>query len=338
MIIARLKYLLTFILPISAWIGFYYQGFTSWLTLIVSFGIIPLVEFFFPADKSSSLDELPHHISFFRLLLWLIVPLQWGTLVWFFSLIIQADFSQGAIWGNCTAMGILCGVYGINVAHELGHSTKKFDQFLAKTLLLSSLYMHFFIEHNFGHHKWVGTQNDAASARKNESVYRFWIRSIFRGFKSSWEIENQRINRKKLSFYHHQIAQFLLIEIALLVLLASFSMHLVWAFFVVSLLGVLLLETVNYIEHYGLVRNQVNEFRFEEVNPAHSWNSDHVLGRLVLFELSRHSDHHANPERPYPLLRSLPEAKHMPAGYPAMMLLSLVPRWWFRIMNPQLEK
>ena len=234
-------------------------------------------------------------------------------------------------------MGILCGVYGINVAHELGHSTKKFDQVLAKFLLLSSLYMHFFIEHNFGHHKWVGTHDDAATARKNESVYRFWIRSIVRGFVSSWKIENQRINRKKQSFIRHQIAQFVILEIALIAMLSLWSWETAVAFIGVSVMGILLLETVNYIEHYGLVRNKVNDFRYEEVIPAHSWNSDHVLGRIVLFELSRHSDHHANPERPYPLLRSLPEAKHMPAGYPAMMLLSLVPSWWFRIMNPQLE-
>ena len=213
MITARLKYLITFILPISAWIGFYFQGWTSWLTLIISFGIIPLVESLLPADKSNSVEGLPKHISFFRLLLWLIVPIQWGSLLWFFTIVSTADFSAGSIWGNCAAMGILCGVYGINVAHELGHSTKKFDQFLAKSLLLSSLYMHFFIEHNFGHHKWVGTHEDAATARKNESVYRFWIRSISHGFVSSWEIENQRIKRKKRSFLNHQIAQFVFLSL-----------------------------------------------------------------------------------------------------------------------------
>lgn len=334
---AKLKYLLTFILPLSAWLGFYFQGYLSWLTLLISFVLIPIVEFFIPIDTASSVEEIDSKFSFFRLLLWLIVPVQWGSLVWFLFLCVNADLGSATFWGNVSAMGILCGVYGINVAHELGHSTRRIDQVFAKSLLLSSLYTHFFIEHNFGHHKWVGTEQDGATARKNESVYRFWIRSIVRGVISAWHIEVQRVKRKKLSFWQNQTIQLLIIECILLVALALFSWKVLLSFVVVSLIGILLLETVNYIEHYGLMRNKVNDFRYEEVIPAHSWNSDHVLGRIVLFELSRHSDHHANPERAYPLLRSLPEAKHMPAGYPAMMLLALVPAWWFKVMNARLE-
>jgi alkane 1-monooxygenase len=99
----------------------------------------------------------------------------------------------------------------------------------------------------------------------------------------------------------------------------------------------MLLETVNYIEHYGLTRNKVSEHRYEQVAPEHSWNSDHVLGRAVLFELSRHSDHHANPERPYQDLRSLQASKQLPYGYPAMMVLALFPGKWFQLMNPLLN-
>lgn len=334
---AKLKYLITFILPLSAWLGFYYQGYFAWLTLLISFVFIPLIEFFIPVDTDSSIQEIHSNFSFFRFLLWLIVPIQWGTLLWFLSLCVNADMGSAAFWGNVSAMGILCGVYGINVAHELGHSTRKVDQFLAKWLLLSSLYMHFFIEHNFGHHKWVGTEQDGATARKNESVYSFWIRSVVRGIISAWHLEAQRIKRKKLSVFRNQTLQLILIEVIWLGVLACYSWQVLLAFVIVSLIGIVLLETVNYIEHYGLMRNRINEFRYEEVEPRHSWNSDHVLGRIVLFELSRHSDHHANPERAYPLLRSLPEAKHMPAGYPAMMLLALVPAWWFRVMNARLE-
>jgi alkane 1-monooxygenase len=98
----------------------------------------------------------------------------------------------------------------------------------------------------------------------------------------------------------------------------------------------LLLETVNYIEHYGLQRRKVNEFRYEDVTPVHSWNSDFVIGRLVLFELTRHSDHHYEPSKHYQLLDSMPAASQLPAGYPAMMLLSLIPPLWFRVMNPRL--
>ena len=109
-------------------------------------------------------------------------------------------------------------------------------------------------------------------------------------------------------------------------------------FLLASLIGILLLELVNYIEHYGLTRAKLNESRYERVAPEHSWNSDHILGRAVLFELTRHSDHHANPERPFQDLRSLETSKQLPFGYPAMMVLALFPVKWFQVMNPLLEE
>ena len=99
----------------------------------------------------------------------------------------------------------------------------------------------------------------------------------------------------------------------------------------------MLLESVNYIEHYGLTRKRVNDNRYEQVAPEHSWNSDHMLGRVVLFELSRHSDHHANPERSYQDLRTLETSKQLPFGYPAMIVLALFPAKWFQVMNPLLD-
>ena len=105
-----------------------------------------------------------------------------------------------------------------------------------------------------------------------------------------------------------------------------------------ALIGALLLETVNYIEHYGLTRQQTTNNQYDRVQPAHSWNSNHVLGRLLLFELSRHSDHHYMASRKYQILRNVDEAPQMPTGYPGMMLLSLFPTLWFNVMHAQMNK
>jgi alkane 1-monooxygenase len=109
-------------------------------------------------------------------------------------------------------------------------------------------------------------------------------------------------------------------------------------FIAAALMGGMLLETVNYIEHYGLSRNKTSEESYERVQPHHSWNSNHVIGRLMLFELSRHSDHHYLASRKYQVLRHMDQAPQMPTGYPGMILLSLVPPLWFKVMHSEIKK
>ena len=106
----------------------------------------------------------------------------------------------------------------------------------------------------------------------------------------------------------------------------------------VNHIGFLLLETVNYLEHYGLQRQQKSSGRYERVRPEHSWNSNHPVGRALLFDLTRHSDHHANPNRKYPVLRHFDASPQLPTGYPGMILLALVPPVWFSVMHPHIER
>jgi alkane 1-monooxygenase len=238
-------------------------------------------------------------------------------------------------------MGQLCGVFGINVGHELGHRIGKTEQTLAKSLLLTSLYMHFFIEHNKGHHKRVATPSDPSSARYNEPVYVFYFRSIIFSYLGAWRIaasECRKKNRPVLSLYNEMI-RFSLIELAAIAAVFYFFGGLITMYFLIAAsIGILLLETVNYIEHYGLSRKQLGEGRYERALPVHSWNSDHLVGRLMLFELSRHSDHHFMASRKYQVLRHHEAAPQMPTGYPGMMLLSLVPPAWFYVMNRRIRK
>jgi alkane 1-monooxygenase len=238
-------------------------------------------------------------------------------------------------------MGVACGALGINVAHELGHRVKALDRALSKTLLASSLYMHLIIEHNLGHHRHVSTDQDPASAERGISLYRFLPRSIWGGLRSAWRLEAERLAAAGLAFWSpaNEMIRFTLIQLGLLAAVyAIFGLPGLLGYLMTAAVGIGLLETVNYIEHYGLRRQKKASGRYERVMPHHSWNSSHPYGRLMLYELTRHSDHHYLASRPYQILRHFEEAPQMPAGYPAMVLLATVPPLWFAVMNPRVDR
>lgn len=336
------KYAAVFLLPLVTWISFYLDGWFSFIPLIFAFGIIPFADFIAgenPHNLSEAEKELAATDVVYDWLVYATVPIQVITLIVFFHEIHAEQNQLHELVGKTLGMGIMCGVTGINVAHELGHRTTVHERFLAKILLSTSLFLHFYIEHNRGHHRNVGTPQDPASARKNESIYRFWLRVFPGSFLSAWNIVRKERERKKLKVWSpgNEMISYVLIEVAIsLSVFFIFGTVTLLCFLFAALIGMLLLETVNYIEHYGLVRKRVNEFRYEDVAPVHSWNSDFLIGRLVLFELTRHSDHHYEPSKHYQLLESMNGASQLPAGYPAMMLLALFPPLWFRIMNRRL--
>lgn len=339
-----LKYLMIFSNLIPAILGFLWGGFWSYALPLYAFSILPLIEFLVPPDPDNLSEaemELARRNRLYDILLYLIVPAQYLMLYLFFRAITLPDIPAGEIVGHVISMGILCGVMGINVAHELGHRKAKHERVMAKLLLLSSLYMHFIIDHNRGHHVRVSTPEDPSSARYGEMLYQFWIRSMWGCFASAWEIEGRLMKQKGRAFWslHNEMLRFQLIQAAALTAVGIFIGWLpMLLFFSAALIGGLLLETVNYIEHYGLLRQKLPNGRYEAVQPWHSWNSDHVMGRLLLFELSRHSDHHYRASRKYQILRHVSDSPQMPTGYPGMVLLAHVPPLWFRIMNPRVRK
>ena len=71
------------------------------------------------------------------------------------------------------------------------------------------------------------------------------------------------------------------------------------------------------------------------MQPHHSWNAAQVLTNRLLFDLQRHSDHHAAAGRPYQTLRHYEDVPQLPTGYAGMVLLALAPPLWFRVMNPK---
>jgi alkane 1-monooxygenase len=336
-----LKYFTTYLPAAAVAISFLHNDLWSWFAVVFVFMGIPILELLLGVSNSK-LDEgslaLRANDKLYDYMLYIIVPVQWVFVVWFcFSM--RGTESTLTVWewfGKVMAMGILCGSFGINVAHELGHRSKKMERFLAKTLLLSSLYTHFYIEHNRGHHKHVGTPEDPSTARLNETVYLFWFRSMLQTWLSAWRIENERMRRNGwwVFGYRNEMLRFQLMQgVLVFAVYCLFGWWATFSFWLAALIGGVFLETINYIEHYGLMRKKLLNGQYELVEPKHSWNSNHLLGRLILFELSRHSDHHYKSHKKYQTLESIDHAPQMPTGYPGMMVLSLFCPLWFWVMN-----
>ena len=338
-ILRPFRYLSPFFIFILANIGFKSHGFFCWFVPIYIFFIIPVLELIMkpiPENVEGELEDQIRNDFFYDWILYAVVLLQYVSLYVFLSNI--SDSSGFDLMGQTISMGILCGTFGINAAHELGHRVSTFEQFLAKVLLLTSLYMHFFIEHNKGHHKHVATPADPSSAFYKQNLYAFWIQTFVGTQKKAWQIASAESKNK----IFNEMALFQVIQFSLIGLIYYFFGGFVLACFIIAaFVGAALLETVNYIEHYGLQRDfaeSTSKTTYERVKPAHSWNSNHVIGRLMLFELSRHSDHHYLASRKYQILRHLEEAPQMPTGYPGMILLALFPPFWFRVMHRQMER
>lgn len=339
-----LKYLPIYTIPVVACIALLGSGWWTYALVIYAFGLVPLLDFAFPIDDKNltqAEEEVVKNDRIYDYLLYSTVVMQYGLLILFLYTVGRPDLSSFELVGVILSFGVCCGGIGINVAHELGHRSKTSEQNMAKALLLTSLYMHFFIEHNRGHHKNVSTPTDPASSRRNEWLYTFWVRSVVGSYLSAWHLETERLRKAQLPLFswHNEMLRFTLIQLALLVAITLvFNWHATVCFIGAAVMGFLLLETINYIEHYGLSRRQTERGTYEQVLPVHSWNSDYVVGRILLFELTRHSDHHYRASRKYQVLRHFAHAPQMPAGYPSMILLSLLPPLWFYVMNRQIDQ
>lgn len=339
----RFKFSLAYITPLIVLFSLYTENIGSYTAVFVLFVMIPLIELFTKGSNSNLSkieEELEKENKVYDWLLYGLVPFQYLILVYFLIQVSNESLPLSYKIGATTAYGMACGILGINAAHELGHRTTKHEQFMSKLLLLTTLYMHFFIEHNRGHHKNVSTDKDPASSRYGETVYAFYVRTIIGSYSSAWHLESERLNKKHLGFWsiNNEMLVYQVVQLILLVLIGLiFGITTLLFFIVGALIGILLLETVNYIEHYGLTRKKKGD-TYERTMPIHSWNSNHPLGRLILLELSRHSDHHYMASRKYQILRHFDESPQMPTGYPGMLLLSLVPPLWFKVMHQRIDR
>lgn len=338
-----LKYLMAYTVPLSVVVSFYFGGVFSYTSLVYVFVFIPLVELLLPEqDLMFSENQINTRLKnkMFDWLLYLNVPIVYALL--FFGLYVFATYSFDTYvyFGLILSLGILLATNAVNVAHELGHRKSKLEQTLTRLLLLPCLYMHFTIEHNRGHHKFVATAEDPATAKRGQVLYHFWLTSVLGQYTNAWRIQRTALKKSGVGFFslHNKILLFTIYQILYLATVYMvFGLFPFLCAFVVGVISFLFLETINYIEHYGLVRKKIDG-KYEKVQNIHSWNSDHIMGRIVLYELTRHSDHHYRASKKYQILESHKTSPRLPFGYPMSMLLALVPPLWFRVIHPKLKK
>lgn len=321
----------------------YLNGGGIWWVLfspLFYYGFVPLLDALVGEDPFNPPEKDVEELSedpWYRALLFASVPAGWFSVI---ACAIAAADPGTPLWAFvmlALSAAIISGG-AITVGHELGHKPNTLDQWGAKFANAASGYGHFCIEHNRGHHVLVATPEDPASARYGESVWRFAAREIPGALRRGWALERERLARKGLPFWHwrNDILQGYAITLAAtLALTALFGWKIIPFMAIACPVGWLHLTFANYVEHYGLKRDRRPDGRYMPCEPRHSWNTNHIVSNLMLFHLQRHSDHHANPLRPYQALRSFDHLPTLPSGYPGSFVLAAIPPLWFSVMNPK---
>ncbi|OXR45508.1 alkane 1-monooxygenase [Nocardia cerradoensis] len=311
-----------------------------WIGPIIVFVAIPLLDWTIGNDGSNPHDEDYEALSndrYYRWCTYLFLPMQFFGL--FIAGFLWADTALSFVdkLGLTVTLGVVSGI-GINAAHELGHRSEHLERWLSKIALAQSAYGHFFVEHNRGHHARVATPEDPASARFGESLWVFLPRSMFGGLRSAFRLERDRLARRGkrwFSYENHLLQAWSMSVVLFGAMILYFGPRVIPWLALQALIGALLLETVNYVEHYGLLRARRADGTFGRCSPRDSWNSDSLVTNIFLFHLQRHSDHHANPGRRYQTLRSVDHAPQLPMGYAGMVLLAAVPPLWRAVIDPR---
>ena len=345
----KLGYLNAFVLPALVFLGTEIGGLGYFLAFGYAFLFMPIIDHLWGIDSANIPTQVSSELKkqfYYRFLLYMWVPVQLAVLTWCVFVLATRELPVLEIIGLALSTSVVTGGIGITVAHELGHKHRKLDQFMSKILLMTVFYMHFFIEHNRGHHVKVATPEDPATALRGESFYHFWVKTVFLGFASAWRLETERLHKvgKRSVSLSNQMIWFSLLPWMFVAAMTygSFLLFGAWQITIPvflllqSIFAFTLLELVNYVEHYGLLRKEIAPGRYERVGARHSWNADQILSNYYLFKLQRHSDHHLFATKPYQVLDRYEESPQLPAGYPSMVVLALAPPLWFSIMNPRL--
>lgn len=311
-----------------------------WFGPLFAFGVIPILDTLIGDDRDNPPEAVVPHLErerYYRLIVYLATLVEY---VAFFACVWIVG-THALAWydyvGFALSLGAATGI-SINTAHELGHKTDRFERWLAKITLAPVAYGHFYVEHNRGHHVRVATAEDPASARYGESFWAFLPRTVTGSIRSAWRLEKARLERLGHSpwTWRNEVLHAWAMTVVVWGIAIVLAGKVVIPFLVIqAVYGASLLEVVNYVEHYGLGRSKLPNGRYERCTPQHSWNSNHVVTNLFLYQLQRHADHHANPTRSYQALRHFDDSPQLPAGYATMILFAYVPPLWYRVMNPR---
>lgn len=311
----------------------------TWGGPFLIYVLIPLLDWLVGVDRSNPPEAAVGPLEddrYYRAIVLAYIPSQYAVTLWGTWLAVHGDLAAWAWIGLVFTVGAVNGI-GINTAHELGHKTNPTDRWLAKLTLAPVAYGHFFVEHNRGHHKNVATPDDPASSKMGESFWAFLPRTVIGSLRSAWRIERERLarNGQRMWSPHNENLQAWCLTLLFFGALALWLGAAALPFLLLqAAYGASLLEVINYIEHYGLLRQKLPSGRWERCTPAHSWNSNNVVTNLFLYQLQRHSDHHANPTRRFQALRHFDDSPQLPSGYASMLIPAYIPPLWFRQMDP----
>ena len=325
-----------------------YQFVWSWPVLlwggpILVYMLIPFADWVIGTDTNNPPESAVQALEddrYYRLIVYAYIPTQYLATILGAWIVAQGNAPWWGILGLILSVGAVNGI-AINTAHELGHKKGSLERWLAKITLAPVAYGHFFVEHNKGHHKNVATPEDPASSRMGESFWQFLPRTMTGSLKSAWDIEAKRLQRceQPLWSLHNENLQAWLMTVVLFVSLTALFGWIVLPFLLLqAFYGASLLEVINYMEHYGLLRQKDGRGRYERCQPRHSWNSNHIVTNLFLYQLQRHSDHHANPTRRFQALRHFDDSPQLPSGYASMLIPAYLPFVWFKKMDPLVYK
>ncbi len=314
---------------------------SPWFALLpvaVYFGLVPVLDWLLGEDENNPPEEVIEKLSedpFYRILLFTSVPVFYASFIAAMWAVAALDLPLWSKLALTIGAGVASGS-GLTVGHELGHKPNMPDQYGAKLINALTGYAHFCIEHNRGHHLLVATPEDPASARLGESIYGFALRELLGAARRGWQLERERLAKKGLGFWsvRNDLLQGYALTSTVAAVLTVWLGWIVLPFLILHhAAGWLQLTLANYVEHYGLLRAKLPSGKYEPCQPHHSWNTNHIPSNLMLFHLQRHSDHHANPLRPYQSLRNFSELPRLPSGYPGTYLLTLIPPIWYAIMD-----
>lgn len=337
-------YCLAFTVPISVGLGLVLQGIFTFSTVIFMFVLLPVLDLLFPGKRGEATFDAVKPTAdnnFFRILTITYALVQISLIICGAVVVSSYRLNTFELIGIVLSVGVSTGTVGLVVAHELIHKRGNIEQFLGKALLLMALYMHYYIEHLSGHHVHVSTREDPSSAQYGESFYQFFPRTLIGSYRNAWKLEIMRLKRQEHPMWGYQNQMLWFTALPVLMGL-SLGIALGWEatlFYIIQgIIGFTILEIVNYVEHYGLEREEQKPEEFEQVSYHHSWDSRARISNFVLFKLQFHADHHVHPHRAYQKLRHHQQTPELPTGYAGMSLLVLIPPLWRKIMHPRIAK
>lgn len=335
-----LSYSLVYLVPISVYFGYWLGGVYTFTTPFLVFGIGPLLDSIIGRDTSNPTDKKQNVFEsekLYKMMTMLSVPVHLIVIFWGAYVFCYGDLSFMEQIGVIISVGITSNILGLSAAHEMAHRVNgKIEVLLSKIIYGSIWYMHFGIEHVVGHHRWVATPRDPATALIGESIYKFLPKSIFGGFKSAWDFEANRMKKKNKPVWrmgNPMVVAVVAQGIYTVLFAVLFGGLGILFLFAHNFIAIFLLEITNYGVHYGLLRKEVEPGKFEPVRPWHSWNSSNWLSNHFLFNIQRHSDHHYKPGTRYHLLRHYNNVPQLPTSYAGMILMAIIPALWRKIMD-----